>query len=128
MIIFSLLFFTVVFVFPRFTSAYLQSEDMCYSQCAAYKFVWQGDYCYDLFRDQCATSDGNTIKETVSFLKSIKGILEEGEGVENVFKAWFVCKPLIENCIAPQLASLPQHLPRGPVYLCARCFGRQPLC
>jgi len=29
--------------------------------------------------------------------------LKSGKGVDNVFKAWFMCKPLIEQCIVPQL-------------------------
>ncbi len=100
-----ILFLLVAFiflVFPPRISAYTDDEEICYSQCAAYKFVWQGDYCYDLFQQQCATG-GTSIKDTIKFLKSIKGVLKSGDGVDTVFKAWFVCKPLIENCIVPQL-------------------------
>jgi len=92
-----------IFLFPKTIQAYTEAEEVCYGQCAAYKFVWQGDYCYDTFQSQCAMGKGNTIKETIKFLKSIKGVLQSGSGVDNVFKAWFVCKPLIENCIVPQL-------------------------
>jgi len=99
----------LIFLFLTFTLsiessfAYTQEEEVCYSQCAAYKFVWQGDYCWDIFQDQCAKSKGNSILETIKFLKSIYDTLKEGKNVETVFKAWFVCKPLIESCINPQL-------------------------
>ena len=52
---------------------------MCYSQCAAYKFVWQGDYCYDMFQQNCAMGSGPTIKETIKFLKAV------------------ACRPMIEG-------------------------------
>lgn len=50
-----ILFLLVAFiflVFPQRISAYTDAEEICYAQCAAYKFVWQGDYCYDLFQQQ----------------------------------------------------------------------------
>lgn len=84
--------------------AEVQTEDVCYSQCAAYKFVWQGDYCWDLFSQNCSIGSGGGIKETIKFLKKVKSIVQEGEGIDSIFTAWFVCKPLIQNCIAPKLA------------------------
>jgi hypothetical protein len=105
--IFSVFCLLISFLFfaQKPSHAYLQSEGVCYSQCAAYKFVWKGDYCYDLFTNQCGGDEGNTIVKTIKFLKGVYDLLESGEGADNAFKAWFICKPLIENCIAPQLAS-----------------------
>jgi len=88
---------------PQNLFAYTESEEVCYAQCATYKFVWQGDYCYDTFQNECAMGSGKTIRETIKFLKGIHDTLKSGSGIDTVFKAWFVCKPLIENCIVPQL-------------------------
>lgn len=101
-----LLSFLIFLILPKNSIAsttFTDDEEICYSQCAAYKFVWQGDFCYDTFQNECAMGKGNTIKETIKFLKGIYGVLKDGSGVDNVFKAWFVCKPLIEQCIVPQL-------------------------
>jgi hypothetical protein len=81
-----------------------QTESICYSQCAAYKFIWQGTVCYDVFADNCTDDSSSTIKKTIKFLKDIYSTVKDGSGVSTVFKAWFVCKPLIENCIVPHLS------------------------
>lgn len=93
---------------PKSVYAEVQSEDLCYSQCAAYKFVWQGDYCWDTFQSQCSSGSGKSLQDTIKFLKSIYGVIKSGDNVDTVFKAWFVCKPLIENCIVPQLTQCRQ--------------------
>ena len=92
-----------LFVRPTKISAYTEAEEVCYGQCAAYKFVWQGDFCYDTFLEQCSMGKAGSIKETIKFLKGIYGVLKSGKNVDTVFKAWFMCKPLIEECIVPQL-------------------------
>ena len=101
-----LVFLTVfcILIFPKSATAE-QTFNLCYSQCAAYKFIWQGDYCYDLFTQQCGVDSGNTYIKTIQFLKDVKGILQQGEGIDKIFTAWFVCKPLIQNCIVPQLTA-----------------------
>jgi len=90
---------------PGRSFAYQQNDGVCYSQCAAYKFVWRGEACYDLFANQCTSDEGNTIVKTIQFLKSVYDVVKSGEGVDTAFKAWFVCKPLIESCIAPELTN-----------------------
>jgi hypothetical protein len=90
-------------IFPKSSFAYQQTEAVCYSQCAAYKFVWRGDVCYDLFAKNCSGDEGSTVSKTIKFLKGVYDTLEGGDNVDAVFKAWFVCKPLIEDCIVPQL-------------------------
>lgn len=65
--------------------------------------MWHGDTCWDLFQNQCSSGSGGGFIQTIKFLKDVKSLLVKGDGVENVFKAFFVCKPLIEDCIAPQL-------------------------
>lgn len=89
--------------------AYPQNSEVCYSQCAAYKFVWQGDYCWDMFQQNCSMGKGASIKKAISLAKDAADAARKGSissfSVDTVFTAWFVCKPMIENCIAPQLAS-----------------------
>lgn len=90
-------------IFPKKTLAYQQTEAACYSQCAAYKFVWKGDFCYDTFAANCGGDEGSTITKTVKFLKDVYDVVKSGDNVDKVFTAWFVCVPLIKDCIAPQL-------------------------
>ncbi len=97
-VLFGLVF---VFVFRGTSWAYQQSEGTCYSQCLAYRFVWQGTYCYDVFADNCTEEKGNTIVKTISFLKSVYDVVKSGDNIDVPFKAMFVCKPLIESCIVP---------------------------
>ncbi|OGK63053.1 hypothetical protein A2334_00235 [Candidatus Roizmanbacteria bacterium RIFOXYB2_FULL_38_10] len=78
-----------------------QTPDVCYSQCLAYKFVWQGTHCFDEFEYHCTEDSGSTFKKTIAFLKDVFNTLKSGDGIDTVFTAWFVCKPLIENCIVP---------------------------
>jgi len=63
-------------------------------------------YCYDLFTSTCTEKIG--IKDAITFVKNVHNLLKKNElimwfDVDKVFKAWFVCKPLIENCIVPEL-------------------------
>jgi len=46
--------------------------------------------------------------KTIKFLKDVKSTLTDGSNIDAVFKTWFVCKPLIENCIVPQMQSCKQ--------------------
>ena len=78
-----------------------QSVQVCYSQCLAYRFVWHGTTCYDVFADNCTEENGNTIIKTIKFLKTIYDTVKSGDNIGIPFKAMFVCKPLIENCIVP---------------------------
>lgn len=78
-----------------------QTPDVCYSQCLAYKFVWQGTHCFDEFEYHCTEDTGSTFKKTIVFLKDVYNTLKSGSGIDTVFTAWFVCKPLIQNCIIP---------------------------
>jgi hypothetical protein len=97
-----------LYIFPKNILAYQQTESTCYSQCLAYKFVWQGTYCYDVFADNCTEEKGNTIVKTIKFLKSIYDVVESGDNIDIPFKAMFVCKPLIESCIVPNQNSCNQ--------------------
>jgi hypothetical protein len=85
------------------TSPTTQTESVCYSQCAAYKFIWQGTYCWDEFAQNCGVDKGNSILKTIKFLKDIYDTVTDFDGVDTVFTAWFKCKPLIETCIVPRL-------------------------
>jgi hypothetical protein len=93
--------FLFVLVFPKNSFAYQQTQSVCYSQCLAYRFVWQGTYCYDVFADNCTEEKGNTIIKTIKFLKSIYDVVESGDNIDIPFKAMFICKPLIDSCIVP---------------------------
>jgi hypothetical protein len=100
--------FLLILIFPKNVLAYQQTEAVCYSQCLAYKFVWQGTYCYDVFADNCTEEKGNTIIKTIKFLKSVYDVLKSGDNIDIPFKAMFVCKPLIESCIVPNQQSCNQ--------------------
>lgn len=95
-----LFFFGSVFFVSKDVLAQ-QTENVCYSQCIAYKFVWQGTSCYDEFEYHCTEDSGSTFKKTIKFLKDVYKTLKSGDGVDTIFTSWFVCKPLIENCIVP---------------------------
>ncbi|MEO0097846.1 MAG: carboxypeptidase-like regulatory domain-containing protein [candidate division WOR-3 bacterium] len=90
--------------------AYEQTAEICYSQCLAYKFVWRGNYCYDKFTQECVISAGDAAIKTVTILKNIVSSVISGQRKEIldvglVFKAWLVCKPLIELCLVPVMNS-----------------------
>jgi hypothetical protein len=106
-----LLFFLMTFILlfsPKNIFAFEQTESVCYSQCLAYKFVWQGTTCYDVFADNCTEEKGNTIIKAIKFLKSVYNVVKSGDNIDIPFKAMFVCKPLIESCIVPNQQSCQQ--------------------
>jgi len=83
-----------------------QPAGLCYHQCGVYKFYWKGDFCYDMVQQNCTESFN--LKDVVSMVKTIRssfltGKLKEIVDVTPIFKAWLICKPLIEDCIVPQL-------------------------
>jgi hypothetical protein len=97
-----------IFAIPKEVLAYQQTEAVCYSQCAAHKFVWKGDFCMDLFTNQCSISSKDALKNTLKLIKDTAQAMATGElsmivDVTEVFKAMFICKPLIDDCIVPQL-------------------------
>lgn len=106
-----LLFFLLALVIsslPYKVKAYQQTEAVCYSQCAAHKFYWKGDFCWDLFTNQCSIGSKDMVKNAISLVKDTAQAMATGKlmtivDVSTVFKAMFVCKPLIEECITPQL-------------------------
>ncbi|MFA6532771.1 MAG: carboxypeptidase-like regulatory domain-containing protein [Patescibacteria group bacterium] len=85
-----------------------QTADVCYSQCLAYRFIWQGTYCYDVFADNCTEENGNTIKKAIKFLKTIYDTVKSGDNIDIPFTAMFICKPLIDSCIVPNQESCRQ--------------------
>ncbi|MFA6250461.1 MAG: carboxypeptidase-like regulatory domain-containing protein [Candidatus Shapirobacteria bacterium] len=106
-----LLFFILLAIFlisPINILAYQQTEAVCYSQCAAHKFYWKGDFCWDLFTNQCSVGSNDMVKDAIKLVKDTTYAMATGKlktivDVSEVFKAMFVCKPLIEDCIVPQL-------------------------
>lgn len=101
--------FLTLLIPTKDTLAYEQTEAVCYSQCAAHKFVWKGDFCWDLFQSQCARSQKSVTDDTIDMIKDAAKSMASGKrkmivDVEPVFTAMFVCKPLIDDCIAPILA------------------------
>ena len=96
-----------------------QSPAMCYSQCGFYKFFWKGDFCYDMVATNCTASFN--LKDVVSMVKTIRdsfltGKLEEIVDVKPLFTAWLICKPLIEDCIVPQLDACATTCQSNTVY------------
>lgn len=102
------LFLFLLFCFSKKPVSAAQTANICYSQCLAYRFVWQGTYCYDVFADNCTEEKGNTIIKTIKFLKTIYDTVESSENVDIPFTAMFICKPLIESCIVPNQNSCKQ--------------------
>ena len=102
------LLFYFSFVSPKPTLAYEQTQAVCYAQCAAYKFGWKGDFCWDLFQSQCSIGSKDMVNNMISLVKNAAQAMATGKlmtivDVSAVFKGWFICKPLIEDCIVPQL-------------------------
>jgi hypothetical protein len=115
------LFYSFFYSFPSSSFAYEQTEGICYSQCLAYKFIWRGDYCYDLFTQQCSISPGEAAIKMVVILKDvvqsvILGTPKMTIDIGQVFKAWLVCKPLIENCLVPRMKSCEDTCKVEPLY------------
>lgn len=105
-----ILFFGIFLFSPPSSLAYEQTEEICYSQCLAYKFIWRGDWCYNLFMNQCSISSGDAAIKTVMILKNLVSSILSGQRKEIVdiglvFKAFLVCKPLIEECLVPVFRS-----------------------
>jgi hypothetical protein len=104
-----LLFLFVVFFFPQNIFSYQQSEGVCYSQCAAHKFVWKGDFCWDMFQNQCSMGSKDAVDTAIDLVKDSAKAMATGKmkmivDVDPIFTSLFICKPLIEDCIAPILA------------------------
>jgi len=107
-----IVFLLFVFVFihsPKNIFSYQQSEGICYSQCAAYKFVWKGDFCWDLFQSKCSMGEKDAVDSAKKLVKDSAKAMASGKmkmivDVEPIFTSLFICKPLIEDCIAPILA------------------------
>jgi len=86
-----------------------QQEALCYSQCAAYRFFWRGDFCFDVISQMC--SDNLSAIKTVSFIKNAYNLIRGKPGtfpvsiadLTKVTRAWLICKPLIEDCVVPVL-------------------------
>lgn len=102
-----LLFLILAFFLPQKIVAYEQTEAVCYSQCAAYKFVWKGDFCWDMFQSQCTISSKSAVDDAIGVVKDAVKSMASGKrkmivDVDVVFKALAICKPLIE-CLVPQL-------------------------
>jgi len=96
-----------------------QPAGLCYSQCGFYKFYWKGDFCYDLVQQNCTESF--SLKDVVSMVKTIRssfltGKLKEVVDVTPIFKAWLICKPLIEDCIVPQLDACKTTCEQSPTF------------
>lgn len=102
-----LLFLLLAFFLPQKIDAYEQTEAVCYSQCAAYKFVWKGDFCWDMFQSQCTISSKSAVDDAIGVVKDAVKSMASGKrkmivDVDVVFKALAICKPLID-CLVPQL-------------------------
>ena len=103
----AILLFLSIILFPPKIAAQTPTptpvDPVCYSQCAAYKFFWKGDFCWDLLQANCSMGKGGLLFNVVKFLFNIwrggKGVLD----VSAPLRATFFCAPLIEDCIVPKL-------------------------
>lgn len=96
----------------------------CYAECAAYKFGWKGDFCWDTFQQVCTINTKDALSNLKKLVKGIRdgfmtGKLTQIVDVSYVFKSWFSCKPLIEDCIAPQLQACETTCTANPTYYAA---------
>lgn len=101
------------------TPATSKPGGLCYAQCGAYKFYWKGDFCYDMVQQNCTASFN--VKDLISMLKSIRtafmtGKLTEIVDVKPIFAAWLICKPLITDCVAPQLTACETECTQDPTF------------
>ena len=70
------LFLLLAFFLPQKIDAYEQTEAVCYSQCAAYRFVWKGDFCWDMFQSQCTISSKSAVDDAIGVVKdAVKSLL-----------------------------------------------------
>lgn len=95
------------------------SPGLCYSQCGAYKFFWKGDFCFDMIQKNCTKNFG--ITDAVSMLKDVYDVVVKQKlvmilDVKPIFQAWFICKPLIEECVAPELEECEEVCEAEPLY------------
>lgn len=79
------------------------ADPVCYSQCAAYKFYWNKDYCWDVFQANCTQGKSGTAFTIVKFLFNIWRGGAGSFDISAPFKATFYCAPIVEQCIAPNL-------------------------
>ena len=99
-----LLIFLIFFSCSHPASAYEQTQAVCYSQCAAYKFYWKGDSCWDFFSMNCGVSKTAFASKVVSMLKeaSKTGAGSPAAALSAVTKA-LMCGAVANECIAPKL-------------------------
>ena len=124
--IISLLFFSLgVFgsekIFAQ-NSSFNSQQAICYSQCAAYRFFWHGEFCFDVVNQYC--SEKLTTLNAISFVKNVyqlaKGTATDFyigiSDLTKVVRAWLICKPLIEDCVVPRLNECADVCQSEPLY------------
>ncbi len=84
--------------------AYEQTVPICYSQCAAYKFYWNGDSCWDFFEMSCSVGKVAFASKVIKMLKVAKdtGYGNPAAAMETVAKA-LMCAAVADECVAPKL-------------------------
>ena len=111
------------FFSPKPVLAYPQTYEVCYSQCAAYKFYWKASYCWDFFANNCIAGAGGTAFKVIMMLKDIAMAAARGTmggiDVGTPIKTLFICKPHIESCIVPQLNSCSDACSQHNLYYAA---------
>jgi hypothetical protein len=124
-----LFIFVIVFLFfPKSNLVFSQEskfnrdQAICYSQCAAYRFFWHGEFCFDLVSQYC--SEKLTALNAISFIKNVYQLVRGTatdfyigiSDLTKVVRAWLICKPLIEDCVVPRLNECADICQSEPLY------------
>ncbi len=91
--------------------AYNQSE-ACYSQCAAWKLVWQDDFAWGYVKEFCSADKKELSKEMVSMWADY--VLSEVSFMP-IMNA-FVCADVINTYIAPELQACRNNCAQNDLY------------
>ncbi len=113
---------TSLFLAPKKTLAF-QNFDVCYSQAAAYHFYWHADLCWDMFKENCNAGALSSTSKVIFYLKNIYDVAKKGKtlsvDVITTLKAMLLCKPLIDDCIAPKLQVMKDRCTEDALYYAA---------
>lgn len=80
-------------------SGSVSQEEVCYSQCAAYRLVWMDDYCWGTFQHFCSMDKEDVGVQLVGAWASLAGAGADFGILINAY----TCVELVDGCIQPIL-------------------------
>ena len=75
-------------------------DEVCYSQCAAYRLVWMDDYCWATFQHFCSMDKKDVGVQMVGAWASLAGAGADFGILINAY----MCVELVDDCLKPILA------------------------